>query len=56
MALIFILYMLVSRQWVAELFSKNPSHLVLIGHDFYPLVLSDNLNGRRVDWMHLLQA
>jgi hypothetical protein len=56
MALIFILYMLVSRQWVAELFSKNPSHLVLIGHDLYPLVLSDNLNGRGANWMHLLQA
>jgi hypothetical protein len=56
MALIFILYMLVSRQWVAELFSKNPSHLVLIGHDLHHLVLSDNLNMCRADWMHLLQA
>jgi hypothetical protein len=37
-------------------FLKNPSHLALIGRDFYPLVLSDNLNGRGADWMHLLQA
>jgi hypothetical protein len=52
----FILYTLVSRRWVAELFSKNHSHLVLIGHDLHPLVLSDNLNLRGVDWMHLLQV
>jgi hypothetical protein len=56
MTSIFILYTSVSRQWVAELFPKNPSHLVLIGHDFHPLVLNDNLNRRRADWMHLLQA
>jgi hypothetical protein len=24
---------------------KDPSHLTLIGRDFHPLVLSDNLNG-----------
>jgi hypothetical protein len=35
---------------------KNPSHLVPIGHDFYPLVLSDNLNVHKVNWMHLLQV
>jgi hypothetical protein len=49
MTLIFILYTLVSRQWVAEFFSKNHSHLVLIGHDLHSLVLSDNLNGRGAD-------
>jgi hypothetical protein len=32
---------------------QNPSHLVLIGHDFHPLVLSDNLNRHGADWMHL---
>jgi hypothetical protein len=56
MASIFILYTLVSHRWIAELSSKNPSHLVLIGHDLHPLVLSDNLNGREADWMLLLQA
>jgi hypothetical protein len=56
MALIFVLYALLSRQWVAELSSKNPSDLVLIFHDLHPLVLSDNLNGRGADWMHFLQA
>jgi hypothetical protein len=56
MASIFVLYMLVSRQWVAELFSKKSSHLILIGHDLHPLVLSDNMNWREADWMHLLQA
>jgi hypothetical protein len=35
---------------------KNSSHLIPIGHDLHPLVLSDNLNGRGADWMHLLQA
>jgi hypothetical protein len=49
MALIFILYALVSHQWVAELFLKNHSHLILIGHVLHPLVLSDNLNGRGAD-------
>jgi hypothetical protein len=34
---------------------KNHSHLVSIGHDFNPLVLCDNLNGRGADSMHLLQ-
>jgi hypothetical protein len=56
MTLIFVLYTLVSHRWVAELFSKNHSHLVLIGHDLHPLVLSDNLNGRGANWIHLLQA
>jgi hypothetical protein len=56
MVLIFILYTLVSHQWVTELSSKNSSHLALIGHDFHSLLLSDNLNGRGADWMHLLQA
>jgi hypothetical protein len=56
MTLIFVLYMLVSHRWVTEFSSKNHSHLVLIGRDLHPLVLSDNLNGRGADWMHLLQA
>jgi hypothetical protein len=56
MTSIFILYTLVSRRWVAELFSKKHSHLVLISHDLHHLVLSDNLNGRGADWMHLLQV
>jgi hypothetical protein len=34
--------------------NKNSSHFVLIDGDFLPLVLSDNLNGRGADWMHLL--
>jgi hypothetical protein len=51
-----VLYTLVSRRWVTEFSSKNPSHLVLIGRGVHPLVLSDNLNGRGADWMHLLQA
>jgi hypothetical protein len=54
MTSIFISYMLVSRRWVAEFFLKNHSHLVLIGHDIHPLVLSDNLNRCETDWMHLL--
>jgi hypothetical protein len=56
MSSIFVLYMLVSHRWVAELSSKNPSYLILIGRDLYPLVSSDNLNGREADCMHLLQA
>jgi hypothetical protein len=35
---------------------KNPSHTTLIDHGFHPLVLSDNLNGCGVNWMHLLQV
>jgi hypothetical protein len=56
MTSIFVLYTLISHRWVTELSSKNPSHTTLIGHDFHPLVLSDNLNGRGANWMHLLQA
>jgi hypothetical protein len=56
MASIFILYTLISHRWVTELSSKKPSHLVLIGRNFHPLVLSNNLNGREVDWMHLLHT
>jgi hypothetical protein len=29
--------------------NKNLSHLVLIGRDFHPLILSDNLNGHGAD-------
>jgi hypothetical protein len=56
MTSIFVLYTLVSRRWVTELSSKNHSHLILIGHDLHPLVLSDNLNRHRVNWVHLLPA
>jgi hypothetical protein len=49
MTSIFVLYILVSRWWVAELSLKNRLYLVLIDRDFHPLVLSDNLNGRRAD-------
>jgi hypothetical protein len=54
MFLIFILYTLVSRQWVTEFSSEKSFNLILIGCDFHPLVLSDNLNGCGADWMHLL--
>jgi hypothetical protein len=56
MTSIFVLYMLVSHRWIIVLSSKNLSHLILIGRDFHPLVLNDNLNRRGADWMHLLQA
>jgi hypothetical protein len=32
---------------------KNPSYLVLFCHDFYHLVVSDDLNGREADCVHL---
>jgi hypothetical protein len=32
---------------------KNPSYLVLSCHDFHPLVVSDDLNGRGDDYVHL---
>jgi hypothetical protein len=32
---------------------KNPSYLVLPCHDSHPLVVSDDLNGRGVDCVHL---
>jgi hypothetical protein len=32
---------------------KNPSYLVLTCHDFHPLVVSDDLNGRGADCVHL---
>jgi hypothetical protein len=32
---------------------KNPLYLVLPYHDFHPLVVSDDLNGRRADCVHL---
>jgi hypothetical protein len=54
MSSIYVLYTLVSRWWVTKLSSKNPSYLVLIGRDFHHLVLSDNLNEREADWMHLM--
>jgi hypothetical protein len=32
---------------------KNPSYLVLTCHDFRPLVISDDLNGREADCVYL---
>jgi hypothetical protein len=32
---------------------KNTSYLVLTCHDFHPLVVSDGLNGRGADCVHL---
>jgi hypothetical protein len=32
---------------------KNPSYLVLTCHDFHPLVVSDDQNGRGADCVHL---
>jgi hypothetical protein len=32
---------------------KNPSYLILLCHDFHPLVVSDDLNGRVADCVHL---
>jgi hypothetical protein len=32
---------------------KDPSYLVLACHDFHPLVVSDDLNGRGADCVHL---
>jgi hypothetical protein len=32
---------------------KNSSYLVLTCHDFHPLVVSDDLNGRDADCVHL---
>jgi hypothetical protein len=32
---------------------KNPSYLVLSCHDFHPLVVSDDLNGRGADCVHI---
>jgi hypothetical protein len=51
---IFVLDTLVSHSWICDLSSKNHSHPALIGRDFHHLVQSDNLNGRRADWMYLL--
>jgi hypothetical protein len=32
---------------------KNPSYLMLTCHDFHRLVVSDDLNGRGADCVHL---
>jgi hypothetical protein len=32
---------------------KNLSYLVFSCHDFHPLVVSDDLNGRGADYVHL---
>jgi hypothetical protein len=36
--------------------NKNHSHIVLIDRDIHHLVLSDNLNGRGADWLHILRT
>jgi hypothetical protein len=55
MTLIFIFYALKFLWWITRLSSieKNPSYLVLPCHDFHLLVVSDDLNGRRADCVHL---
>jgi hypothetical protein len=37
-------------------FNKNLLYFILIDYYFHPLVLSNNLNRRGVDWMYFLQA
>jgi hypothetical protein len=32
---------------------KNPSYLILTCYDFHPLMVSDDMNGRRADCVHL---
>jgi hypothetical protein len=41
--------------WIIGLPSieKNPSYLVSHCHDFHHLMVSDDLNGRRADSVHL---
>jgi hypothetical protein len=55
MASIFVFYALKFLWWITRLHSieKNPSYLVFIYHDFHPLVVSDDLNGRGADYVHL---
>jgi hypothetical protein len=55
MALIFVFYVLKFLWWITELSSikKNPSYLVFLCHDFHSLVVSDDLNGRGADCVHL---
>jgi hypothetical protein len=55
MTSIFIFYALKFLWWIIGLPSieKNPSYLVLPYHDFHPLVVSDDLNGREADCVHL---
>jgi hypothetical protein len=54
MASIFVLHTLLCCPQGFLQSIKNPSHLVLISRDFHHLVLSDNLNGGRANWMYLL--
>jgi hypothetical protein len=55
MASIFVFYAFKILWWITGLPSieKNPSYLVLTYHDFHPLVVSDDLNGRGADCVHL---
>jgi hypothetical protein len=55
MASIFVSYVLNFFWWITGLPSieKNPSYLILLCHDFHPLVVSDDLNGRVADCVHL---
>jgi hypothetical protein len=49
MASIFVFYALKFLWCITEL----PSYLVFPCHDFHPLVVSDDMNGRADDYVHL---
>jgi hypothetical protein len=54
MASIFVFYVLKFLWWIIGLPSiKKPSYVVLPYHDFHPLVVSDDLNERGADCVHL---
>jgi hypothetical protein len=54
MTSIFVFYALKFLWWITGLPSIEKSlYLVLTCHDFHPLVVSDDLNGRRADCVHL---
>jgi hypothetical protein len=55
MTSIFVFYALKFLWWITRLPSieKNPSYLVMPCHDFHPLVVSDDLNTRGADCVHL---
>jgi hypothetical protein len=49
MASIFVFYALNFFLWITGL----PSYLAFLCHDFHPLVVSNDLNGRGADCVHL---
>jgi hypothetical protein len=55
MVLIFVFYVLKFLWWITKLPSieKNHSYLVLLCHDSHPVVVSDDLNKRGADSVHL---